>query len=307
MNDTTDDPRKKESRRVDRLLSRNISFTSAEILTVSEVKRALTDANSQDNVCNQSIRFTARLVALDVEMGHVQVADPNDTSFINMNYRQKTNRLPGYNPYLKHHSGVGSNLSSSLVSSMKGNASGKLQHKVVKRPLQSRASTSLLGKRDISNNRVTLTNPQKSNIVASVSNSDPTRFISIDIHAVAPLEGCKVGDLIMIIGETRISKTSSDETATNSMKGPYVEARIIRNCNGLDVQLQEKAFLLRREYLMDRFGKSSPFNAYYNPTTRKQYCPDLTEANHKYDVTSIACTDTKRMDESKVINENNGI
>ena len=309
-----------ESRRVDRLFSRNVSFTSADILTFSEVHNLLTTTkyNNHDNISQyngKSVRFTGRLITQakthtidnhDRTIMMIQVADPMDVTCIGIGNRNKSKSNP-YKMQMQHRSSSSMSSSHHLKNSASASASsgtsmtpGKLplQHKIVKRPLQSRT---FLGKRDIgstgvgagiivNHHRLTdvnVTVNTNMNALSSRSSSSQTQnlthapvvaefvkdhmiSVSVDVHAVVPLEDCKVGDLIMVIGEVRILVKDRNDAAASEVG--YLEARIVRNCNGVDVQLQEKAFLLRREYLIERFGQSSSLYA-------ESYNPPLTKAD----------------------------
>jgi len=83
--------------------------------------------------------------------------------------------------------------------------------------------------------------------------------VHVDVRAVVPIH-CKIGDLIMCIGELRSIRngvstdipTALEKACNDASSIGYLQARIARNKNGLDVHLQHRALLLKREYLMER-------------------------------------------------------
>jgi len=127
-------------------------------------------------------------------------------------------------------------------------SSMKRKHTIVSRPLQNRVrSNRVLG---MSSNTMKISKRRNTFGVARNSTVRAAKCITVDIRATVPLEECRCGDLVMVIGEVRFEEKVSDSKIGN------FQARIVRNCNGVDINLQQKAIEIRRKYLLERFGSS---------------------------------------------------
>jgi len=253
-------------RMLSHLLSRKVSFKSATIVTVSELYDILTDRGND----GRSIRVTARLLYQDYDKCTMNIADPlvegKESSSSSLGILPKTKSYL-HNPYASN-AGVNakraisnrsdnSNLTGQKFPVVGGklkslpatsSSSMKRKHTIVSRPLQNRVrSNRVLG---MSSNTIKISKRRNAFGVVRNSTVRAAKCISVDIRATVPLEECRCGDLVMVIGEVRFEEEGSDSKIGN------LQARIVRNCNGVDVNLQHKAIEIRRKYLLERFGSS---------------------------------------------------
>ena len=258
---------------VDRLLSRNLSFTSAEIVTVRELNTALT-CSFPSVVTGKSVRFVGSIAFVDTVNMWVLLSDPSPS--------QPTSAIT--NPYQKARVSVSDGIRFSLDNKSDLN-SDRLSIEGLPR------------KRKL----VSMTNPRNSSILSKRFSIDPQdshlqiieenqrrsiAMIVVDITLVPSLFNCAVGDQLMVIGEVReISNPTSSSNLSDTLKVLYritsckqhdnslhvdehdqqqtmvesnkyqysiIKARIIRNYSGVDMNLFEEALKLRRNYLKDQ-------------------------------------------------------
>jgi len=194
--DTYSQNKTTESTLAARLPSRNVTFSSAEILSIDEVQRYATQTSMQ----NMSIRVAGIMSSFNTSRSFITLEDPN----------RKPTRANPYRPKKR-----------------------KIIHHI--RSLQ---------------------------LKKAASGVAPPTGVIVNVSAVTPLQGCKVGDLVTVIGEMKLladdgwSPHATNEIPNDTMKrSGYLQARIVKNSNGTDLNLLLQAVKLRRDYLRGRGWK----------------------------------------------------
>lgn len=215
---------------VERLPSRNVSFGSAEILSVEELHQHASLYN------DRSVRITGvvlhRLVAADGNVCLV-MGDPKKTTATTQQQKLQSSFITKTMPMGIHQR------RGNLVLSRK-------------RPLST--TKTLITK--------TATTPLESMVTSLVEHQ------TVLVYAISkqvPVNDVAVGDLVMIIGECRSTCNTTvvaiqpivvghDETTTTAQH--FLHARIVRNVNGTDMQLHDEALRMRRQHLLQMFPES---------------------------------------------------
>ena len=83
-----------------------------------------------------------------------------------------------------------------------------------------------------------------------------------------PVNEACVNDLIMIIGEVKVTPVPAIESIlekwnanTSDTVNSFVYARILRNVNGTDMRLHDEALRMRRQHLIQSSAQSSSSEA----------------------------------------------
>ena len=207
---------------VDRLPSQNVSFGSAEILTVSELQK------HAHLYVNRSVRITGVVL-------HRHVAnDGNVCLVLNDPSLQKSTAKAPPRSILKTPGG-----------GIKRRLSGSVPRFVTrKRPLSSLKKPPP---------------PPPVNAIDSIVTSlmEQSSVLAYAVSKQMPVNDVAVGDLVMIIGEVKtapvdavqsiIEKWNEKTMTTNS----FLYARILRNVNGTDMRLHDEALRMRRLHLLE--------------------------------------------------------
>lgn len=264
--------------RYERLPSRNVTFTSAEILTVSELCESLKqipnerskeddneDHNTKSTFKYTSARITGTILAHDYDNGFLTIGDPLVQQHLQSRSATKRPNKSSYNSTIgtKISTDVGAGVSPFAAKRLQ--AAQHLQHQqrsISQQPAYKRPG--ILGSRGplVSKRRKPLPSSASTGIHTTNNNNNRKmtipKVVHVDIQAAGSIRS-KIGDLVMCIGELRSICTATDvpcaalKKACNDVSSRgYLQARIARNKNGLDVHLQYRALLLKREYLMTR-------------------------------------------------------
>lgn len=266
---------------VDRLLSRTLSFTSAEIVTLRELSTAVTFSSQSSVSFNKSVRVIGHISLVDTVNMWVLLSDPSSCQAISTTL----------NPYQKGRPSDGIRFSIEGKSDFNSNrvSIDSLPRKRKLVSVKTPSHGSILNKRlsgiDTVKGDSLLTKPKDPAIAVIEDNQRRNiPMVIVDIHLVPSLFNCTVGDSLMVIGEiqnisSKVSNSSNildflkilypicpcpeqdsslkmDETHrsdTNKIYNYYfIQARILRNYNGIDMTLFEEALKLRRKYLKDQ-------------------------------------------------------
>ena len=206
---------------VERLPSRNVSFGSAEILTVTELRK------HASLYMDQSVRITGVVL-------HRHVASDGNVCLVLKDPSiQPTTKTA--KPLILKTPGGGIQRRRSL------NGTNTPRFVTRKRPFSS-----------LKKPPAAAVDPVKAMVTSLVENQ------AVLVYAVSkqmPVNDAAVGDLIMIIGQVKtvpvpalvtvMEKWNEESSFTNS----FVHARILRNVNGTDMRLHDEALKMRRLYL----------------------------------------------------------
>jgi hypothetical protein len=230
--ETTSDPEKQtfghKDSAIDRLPSRNVSFGSAEILTVSELQK------HAPLYLDLSVRITGVVL-------HRHVATDGNVCLILKDPSMQQQRSEAPRSILKTPGGI-------------------------KKRRRSGVGTTprfVTGKRPLSSLKKA---PPPPNPVEAMLNSLMTQS-TVLIYAVSkqmPVNEACVNDLIMIIGEVKTAPVPALEDILEKWNAKssdtvnlFVYARILRNVNGTDMRLHDEALRMRRQHLIQSSAQSS--------------------------------------------------
>lgn len=208
---------------VERLPSRNVSFGSAEILTVSELRKHVS------HYVDQSVRITGFVL-------HRHVANDGNVCLVlkDPSIQQRQPKAPPKSILKTPGTAAGIKRRLSVESTPRFVMTRKRPHSSLKKP------------------------PPPSNPIESMVTSLINQQ-TVFIYAVSkqmPVNDASVGDLVMIIGEVKITPVPAMEdileqwNAKTDITNSFVYARILRNVNGTDMRLHDEALRMRRKYLM---------------------------------------------------------
>ena len=231
---------------VERLPSRNVSFGSAEILSVEELRQHASLYN------DRSVRITGvvlhRLLATaDDNNLCLVLCDPkrNTANATTMQQRKRkssfilqTTPIGIHQQSTRGNNDNNNNNNNSLVLSCK------------KRPLSTRRTLTKI------------TTPLES-MVTSLAEDQTVLVYAVSQQV--PVNDVAVGDLVMIIGEWRSTCNTNVVAIQSILVGQdkmtatvqnFLYARIVRNVNGTDMQLHDEALRMRRQHLLQMFPES---------------------------------------------------
>lgn len=220
---------------VERLPSRNVSFGSAEILTVSELQK------NASHYVDHSVRVTGVVL-------HRHVSNDGNVCLVLKDPSIQQQQKPK---------------TAAPKSILKTPGTTRTGGGGIKRRLSSRGSTPRFVTRKRPFSTLKKAPPPPVNPIESMVTSLVNQQ-TVLVYAVTkqmPVNEASLGDLVMIIGQVKTTtapvpavadileqwnaKTSSG-TTTNS----FVHARILRNVNGTDMRLHDEALRMRRQYLI---------------------------------------------------------
>lgn len=245
---------------VERLPSRNVSFGSAEILSVEELRQHAALYS------DRSVRITGvvlhRLLSADGNMCLV-LTDPKQNTAIatTLQRKRKSSLVLKTTPIVIRQQTPRNN----------NNNNNSLGPSSKKRPLSTKRT--LMKTPTPLESMVTSLVEHETVLVYAISNQVPVNDVA-------------VGDLVMILGEWRSTCDTSvgaiqsilvghDKTTTTTVPN-FLYARIVRNVNGTDMQLHDEALRLRRQHLLRMCSESNePIRSgcgpppYYNDTKKE--------------------------------------
>lgn len=241
-----------------RLPSRNKSFQSAEILTVTELcQKILTLSES-----NASVRVTGTLVSHNIDGQFIRISDP-------LLPQQMTNVAD---------TDTNANATTKMETPVNSPGIPKLSSSKRKSNVEingiNRKKRCILSLEEKDEYNIVSETKRGSNMNLSYKPFVIRNSIIVDVSYVHTAS-VKIGDLVLVIGEMQLVtpylKPNDDEITiqlqkealipTNSVKdktdkiqlttirkGGYLQARILQNVNGTNMNLMHQALMMRRKY-----------------------------------------------------------